>query len=146
MSISPAFSPLPALAGGLLIGLAASVLLLVNGHVAGVSGIVGGLSSTARADAGWRIAFLVGLVAAGSIAAFAAPAAFDTPRAIPPTALIAAGLLVGYGSQLGSGCTSGHGICGLSRFAGRSIAATLTFMALAAVTVFAVRHVARGDW
>lgn len=146
MTLSPAFSPLPALAGGMLIGIAASLLLLVNGRVAGISGIVGGLSRTAREDAGWRIAFLAGLGAVAVVAAFATPASFDAPRAIPAPALIAAGLLVGFGTRLGNGCTSGHGVCGMSRFAGRSLVATLTFMATAAATVFVVRHVAGGQW
>lgn len=146
MNLSPAFSPLPALAGGMLIGVAASVLLLVNGRTAGISGIVGGLSGTGRADAGWRFAFLAGLAAVAVAAAFAAPGSFDAPRAIPAAVLIASGLLVGYGTQLGNGCTSGHGVCGLSRFAGRSLAATLTFMATAAAAVFVVRHVAGGNW
>ena len=146
MTLSPDFSPLPALAGGLLIGSAASVLLLVSGRVAGISGILGGLRPAARADAGWRVAFFAGLLAVAILAAFAAPASFDAPRAIPTTVLIASGLLVGYGTRLGNGCTSGHGVCGMSRFAGRSLAATLTFMATAAATVFVVRHVAGGVW
>lgn len=146
MTLSPGFDPLPALLGGVLIGIAASLLLLVNGRVAGISGIVGGLIPAARGDAGWRIVFLAGLLVVALLAAFVAPDSFDAPRAIPPAVLVGSGLLVGFGTRLGNGCTSGHGVCGLSRFAGRSLVATLTFMATAAATVFVVRHLAGGAW
>ncbi|KQZ39768.1 YeeE/YedE family protein [Duganella sp. Root1480D1] len=133
------------LAGGIMIGLGAAMLLLLNGRIAGISGIVGGLLGQAFArqpgsgsDAGWRIAFLAGLVAAPLLyGAFTAlPAAQVDASA---GTLVAAGLLVGLGTRYASGCTSGHGICGLSRFSPRSLAATLTFMAAGFATVAVVR-------
>ncbi len=125
-----------ALVGGVLIGLSASLLLLLSGGSAGVSGIVGALVARERADTGWKAAFVVGLVAAGAIGARAFPGAFDpTPvRTLPPT--IVAGLLVGFGARLGDGCTSGHGIGGLARLSFRSLVAVLLFIAMGAVTVF----------
>lgn len=137
------FSPWPALAGGLLIGLAAALLVLLNGRVLGVSGIVGGLFRPQPGEAGWRIAFLLGMVAAPWVLAALAPAGFISAPRIEsnvPTLLIA-GLLVGYGTRLGSGCTSGHGVCGLSRLSLRSLVATLGFMAAGFATVYLVRHV-----
>jgi uncharacterized membrane protein YedE/YeeE len=116
------FTPLASLAGGLLIGLGAALLLLANGRIAGISGIVGGLLRPARGDIGWRLAFLLGLLAS-------------------PLLVAAGGLLVGIGTRLGGGCTSGHGICGIARLSKRSIAATATFMATAIVVVFVARHV-----
>ncbi|WP_430910308.1 YeeE/YedE family protein [Methylobacterium sp. sgz302541] len=131
---------LPALAGGALIGASAALLLLANGRIAGISGILGGLLGTAARDGAWRIAFLVGLLAG--------PALFRLTAGHWPEArigaswpmLVAAGLLVGFGTRLGSGCTSGHGVCGLARLSPRSFAAVATFMAAAIVTVFLVRH------
>jgi uncharacterized membrane protein YedE/YeeE len=132
---------LAALAGGALIGLAATLLLLVNGRIAGVSGIAGGLLPPARGDALWRAAFVAGLVAGPLVlAALAGRTGIGAPAASLPT-LVVAGLLVGVGTTLGGGCTSGHGVCGLARLAPRSLAATATFMAVAAATVLAVRHV-----
>jgi uncharacterized protein len=134
------FTPWASLAGGVLIGLAAALLVLANGRIAGISGILGGLLAPARADVGWRIAFLAGLIAA--------PAAWLVFRSLPaPTidaafgTLIVAGLLVGLGTAYGSGCTSGHGVCGLSRLSPRSGVATVAFMAAGAATVFVARHV-----
>ena len=134
-----AFTPLSALAGGLLIGLAASALVLLNGRIAGISGIVGGLLQPVRGDVGWRAAFIVGLVAA--------PLLYGLFSALPSLridagwgALIAAGLLVGVGTRYGSGCTSGHGVCGLSRASPRSLAATAVFIAGGVATVFVARH------
>jgi uncharacterized protein len=139
------FTPLSSLFGGALIGLAASVLLLFHGRVAGIAGILGETlrGDGTRGESVFRGAFLVGLVAAGLTLRLAYPAAFAAAGSSSMTriALVAiAGLLVGYGTRLGSGCTSGHGVCGISRMSKRSIAATLTFMAAGGVTVFVVRH------
>jgi uncharacterized membrane protein YedE/YeeE len=135
-----AFTPWTALAGGALIGLAAGLLVLLNGRIAGISGILGGLlRRPVRGDVAWRGAFVIGLVASPLLWRWFAPV--PLPRIDAGWAvLIAAGLLVGYGTRLGSGCTSGHGVCGLSRLSLRSLAATLVFMAAGFATVFVVRH------
>jgi len=134
------FTPWASLSGGILIGLATALLLLANGRVAGVSGILGGLLRPARGDVAWRIAFVLGL--------FVAPIVWLAMRAMPPAqidhspALLAVGgLLVGVGTRFGSGCTSGHGVCGIARLSPRSLLATACFMAAGFVTVFVVRHV-----
>ncbi len=137
------FTPFSSLAGGALIGLAAAVVWVGNGRIAGISGILGGIGRGFPADAGWRIAFLSGLMAAPAAYAFATGPVSVTVLAGPAT-LIAAGLLVGFGTRLGNGCTSGHGVCGIARLSPRSIAATGIFMATAAVTVFIVRHTLGG--
>jgi uncharacterized protein len=136
------FSPWTAAFGGLLVGLAAAVLILFNGRVAGISGIVGGLLRPTRGDLDWRIAFVAGLIVAPLVYRmwFVLPAVQIEAK---PIALAAAGLLVGFGTRLGSGCTSGHGVCGLSRLSPRSLAATAIFMAAGFATVFVVRHLAR---
>ena len=134
-----AFSPWPALAGGALIGLAATLLALANGRIAGVSGILGGLLGRWPADAEWRVAFIAGLAAAPLIYTGYAPVPEMIIAAGYPV-LIAAGLLVGIGTRYASGCTSGHGVCGLSRLSPRSLAATLAFMAAGFATVYVVRH------
>jgi uncharacterized membrane protein YedE/YeeE len=134
------FTPSSALAGGMAIGLAAGLFILLSGRVAGVSGILAGLAPPHAGDVGWRIAFIAGLVLAPSIAALIfnpAPPVFDSSW----SALAIAGLLVGFGARLGSGCTSGHGVCGLSRLSLRSLVATATFMLTGLVTVFIIRHV-----
>jgi uncharacterized membrane protein YedE/YeeE len=129
-----------ALAGGVLIGLAATLLLWLNGRVAGVSGIVNGVLFPKRHDIAWRVAFLLGLIAAGGIY-IALIAGASLPRAdFPRAGLIVAGLLVGFGTRMGSGCTSGHGVCGLGRLSLRSLVAVLTFMITAIATTFVVRH------
>ncbi|RZJ07141.1 MAG: YeeE/YedE family protein [Rubrivivax sp.] len=135
-----AFTPLASLAGGALIGVAAGMLVLLNGRIAGISGVVGGLLRPVRGDRAWRVAFVLGLIAA--------PAAYALFKAVPVprieagwSALIVAGLLVGIGTRYGAGCTSGHGVCGLSRLSPRSLVATLTFMGAGFVTVFVLRHV-----
>jgi uncharacterized membrane protein YedE/YeeE len=122
------FTPLQSLIGGVLIGLAASLLLLFHGKVAGISGILGNLLSPAPGDVAWRVAFLAGLLVAGLGGALSSPAsfAFEVERSLG--AIVVAGLLVGFGTRLGNGCTSGHGVCGLSRLSGRSLVATITFM------------------
>ena len=134
--MSADFTPFSALLGGALIGLAASVMLLGAGRVAGISGIFGGLLAPRAGDVAWRLAFVGGLLAAGIGAVLFVPSAFASDLARPPLVLALAGVLVGYGTRLGSGCTSGHGVCGLSRLSARSLASVLTFMltgALAAV-------------
>ncbi|OYW25412.1 MAG: YeeE/YedE [Methyloversatilis sp. 12-65-5] len=136
-----AFTPWTSLAGGALIGLAAALLILGSGRIAGISGIVGGLFRPAAGDAGWRIAFVVGLIAAPLVwELFAALPAVQSDA--DTATLVIAGLLVGIGTRYGSGCTSGHGVCGLSRLSPRSLAATLAFMGAGFVTVYLVRHLA----
>ncbi|MBV8605828.1 MAG: YeeE/YedE family protein [Pelomonas sp.] len=131
------FTPWSALAGGALIGLAAALLMLANGEIAGISGILGRLVGGPRAP--WRFAFVAGLLVAPELLAAVAP---RVPGAIEagPLRLIAAGLLVGVGTRVGAGCTSGHGVCGLSRGSLRSLVATLAFMAAGFATVFVLRH------
>ncbi len=131
------FAPL---LGGILVGLAASVLLLGIGRIAGVSGVVGELLRPGRdADSGWRMAFLVGLVLPGLVGAALWPSAVGAPDASPAT-LVAAGLLVGFGTRLANGCTSGHGVCGIGRGSPRSLVATVTFIFVGGLTVLVVRH------
>ncbi|CCG95255.1 putative transmembrane protein belonging to YeeE/YedE family protein [Marinobacter nauticus ATCC 49840] len=133
------FTPGAALTGGLLIGLAAASFLLLNGRIAGISGILGGLLVPARRDILWRLAFLAGLVGTPSLwLLFAELPPIQIDAGYP--ALIVAGLLVGIGTRYGSGCTSGHGVCGLSRLSPRSLVATLSFMATGFLTVFVIRH------
>ena len=138
------FTPWASLAGGLLIGLSAALLIALLGRVAGISGITGALLQMPTWSAvkqwGWRLAFIAGMVAAPLVWQWFAPLpAMETPS--NPVVIIVAGLLVGFGTRMGSGCTSGHGVCGLSRLSMRSLAATLTFIATGAVTVFVMRHV-----
>lgn len=133
------FTPLAALAGGVLIGIGAAMFVLLNGRIAGISGVLGGLLRPSRGDVGWRLAFVAGLVGAPWVYALFAP--LPTPRIDASFgALVLAGLLVGAGTRYGSGCTSGHGVCGLSRLSGRSLVATATFMAAGFATVFVTRH------
>ncbi len=135
-----AFTPWHAAAGGVLIGLAAAIFVLFNGRIAGISGILGGLLKPVRADIGWRVAFVAGLV--GAPLAYALFAALPVPTIDAGyLALVVAGLLVGIGTRYGSGCTSGHGVCGISRMSPRSLIATAAFMAAGFVTVFVARHV-----
>lgn len=133
------FTPLSSLFGGVLIGVAAALLALCNGRIAGISGIVGGLLRPQRGDLGWRAAFVIGLILAPLLYRVLAP--LPEIRIEAGTGLIIlAGLLVGVGTRYGAGCTSGHGICGLSRRSPRSIVATLSFMAAGFATVFVMRH------
>lgn len=136
------FTPWMSLAGGVLLGLAAAAFILLNGRVLGISGIVGGLLRPKPGDAGWRLAFLLGMLVAPASFALLAPAGFlPAPRIEAGYGLlVAAGVLVGFGTRYGAGCTSGHGVCGLSRLSLRSLAATLAFMATGFLTVFLVRH------
>ena len=133
------FTPWSSLAGGALIGVAAAMLALLNGRIAGISGVLGGVLRPIKGDVGWRVAFIAGLVSA--------PLAYFLVAGVPRvqidasyTALLLAGLLVGIGTRYGSGCTSGHGVCGLSRFSGRSLAATASFMGAGFLTVYIARH------
>lgn len=134
------FTPFAALAGGALIGLSASLLMLANGRIAGIAGILGGLLTSTPGDRSWRIAFLVGLLlgpaTVGLLGGEVPVPNFQTGT----LGMIAAGLLVGFGVRLGAGCTSGHGVCGLARLSPRSLAATLIFMTVAVATVFLLRH------
>lgn len=134
-----AFTPWPALVGGMLIGLATALFVLLNGRIAGISGVLGGLLKPLAGDVLWRVAFVAGLIVA--------PLVYTLVSVVPAVqidaeygALIAAGLLVGVGTRYGGGCTSGHGVCGLSRLSLRSLVATATFMGAGFVTVFAMRH------
>jgi len=137
------FTPGLSLIGGLLIGAAAAVLVLFNGRIAGISGILGGLLSLPRKDMAWRITFLLGMIGAPVIANL-----LDKPAMAQIDAswggILVAGFLVGLGTRYASGCTSGHGVCGISRGAIRSLVATLTFMATGFLTVFVQRHLLGG--
>jgi len=134
-----AFAPWPALAGGLLIGIAVAMFVLLNGRIAGVSGVLGGLLNPARGDVAWRMSFVLGLLIAPAVHAF-----FSAPYPLRidagDCALVLAGLLVGVGTRYGMGCTSGHGVCGLSRLSLRSLVATLVFMGAGFMAVFVLRH------
>mgnify|MGYP003117558246 FL=1 len=134
------FNPLNGFIGGLMIGAGALVLLLCNGRIAGISGIMGNLFANAR-ETGWRLAFLVGLVAAPFIWLMATGGSYIIEITDSVLLLVAGGLLVGFGTRMGSGCTSGHGVCGLGRASPRSITATLIFIGIAMVTVYVMRHV-----
>jgi uncharacterized membrane protein YedE/YeeE len=136
--MSAAFS---ALVGGALIGLAASLLLLLNGRVLGITGIVAGLSGP---DARWRILFVAGMILGGLAVARVVPGAFTSTVHLPGLTLIAGGVLVGFGTRLANGCTSGHGVCGIARLSPRSLAATAVFMGTGALAVFVMRHVLGG--
>jgi uncharacterized protein len=134
------FTPLSGLVGGIMIGAAATLMLWLNGRISGISGITGGLLER-RPGIGWRLAFLVGLVAGPPAYAYLTGPIDITMQASVPV-LVLAGLLVGFGTRLGSGCTSGHGVCGIARLSRRSLAATVVFMCVAIVTVFVTHHVA----
>ena len=138
------FTPLAALSGGLLIGVAVAIFALFNGRIAGISGIVGGLLRPRGGDIGWRVAFLGGLLLAPVLYSLIAPlpaVRIDASWGM----LVLAGLLVGIGTRYGSGCTSGHGVCGLARLSPRSMVATGIFMAAGFATVFILRHVLSGS-
>lgn len=135
-----AFTPWAAVAGGVLIGIASAMFILINGRIAGISGVLGGLLKPVGGDISWRIAFIAGLIGA--------PVLYAVVTQLPPVqidagfgALVIAGLLVGVGTRYGSGCTSGHGVCGISRMSPRSLVATAVFMAAGFGTVFVLRHV-----
>jgi uncharacterized membrane protein YedE/YeeE len=134
------FTPLTATIGGLLIGGSAALLLILNGRIAGISGIVGGLLQPQRSDVLWRLAFLAGLLLAPLVYMGAGGPSPDVEITSSAGLIISAGLLVGIGTRLGAGCTSGHGVCGIGRASPRSIAATAVFMTVAIATVFVTRH------
>jgi uncharacterized membrane protein YedE/YeeE len=134
------FTPFQSLAGGLLIGASAALILWGNGQIAGISGILGGLFHPRRGDAAWRLLFIAGMIAVGAAAYAIWPVAFRVTVERSPAVIVLAGALVGFGTRLGSGCTSGHGVCGMGRLSPRSLAATLVFMATGAGTVFVVHH------
>ena len=137
------FTPWMSLSGGVLLGIASAMFILLNGRILGISGIVGGLLPPRAGDRGWRIAFLAGMAAAPLVYLWLAPTEMiQAPRIDAGYALIVvAGLLVGFGTRYGSGCTSGHGVCGLSRMSPRSLVATVSFMAAGFLVVFVARHV-----
>jgi uncharacterized membrane protein YedE/YeeE len=137
------FTPWTALIGGALIGISAALFILLNGRIAGITGIIGGLFKPAKGDTAWRMAFTLGLIIApilwmlfGKLPEITINADYDL--------LVVAGLIVGFGARLGSGCTSGHGVCGISRLSPRSIVATLAFMGTGFLTVFVARHLLGG--
>ena len=133
------FTPWAALAGGVLLGLASALFVLLNGRILGISGIVGGLLRPRAGDMGWRLAFVLGMLVAPSL--YWLVVGPTQPRIDANWGMVViAGLLVGVGTRYGSGCTSGHGVCGLSRMSPRSLVATLTFMGAGFVTVFLIRH------
>ena len=135
------FTPWGSLSGGLLLGVASGLFILINGRILGVSGILGGLLSPRSGDVAWRLSFLVGMAVAPLVAASLFPASIGLPRIDAGYLTIAgAGLLVGFGTRYGSGCTSGHGVCGLSRLSPRSLVSTLTFMGAGFLMVFLLRH------
>ena len=127
--------------GGALIGAAATLLLLFNGRIAGITGIAAGLLTRDRAELSWRAAFIGGLLVGGAAMAILRPSAFGAPLLQSAPLVVGSGLLVGFGTRLANGCTSGHGVCGIARLSPRSLVATGTFMAAAGLTVFIVRHV-----
>ena len=133
------FTPWLSALGGVMIGLASGLLILFNGRIAGISGILGGMLRAARGDLSWRLSFLLGLIASPLIYALAVPLPEVRIDAAYPT-LVIAGLLVGVGTRYGSGCTSGHGVCGLSRRSPRSLVAVVSFMFAGFATVFVMRH------
>lgn len=134
------FTPISAFSGGILIGLAATMLLLFNGRIAGISGIMAGLASPGRSELFWRLAFLIGIIAGAFLFHLIKPESYH-PRLNFPVGLLAlGGFLVGFGTRMGNGCTSGHAVCGVARLSLRSIVATVIFMSAGFITVFIIRH------
>ena len=136
------FTPVQGFLGGLLIGGAASLLVLLNGRVAGISGIVGGAFAAASTDLAWRISFVAGIVIGPVIVGALGGPVPDIVLPTPLPLIVVAGLLVGFGTRLGSGCTSGHGVCGIARGSPRSLVATAVYFAIAVLTVFVMRQIA----
>ena len=135
------FTPIPAFAGGLLIGLSAVIMLLFNGRITGISGILDGIVINSKyGDRVWRICFLLGLALGGFLFKLIMPDSFIPRDGFSLVLLITGGFIVGVGTRMGSGCTSGHGICGIARFSRRSILATVIFMLTGAITVYLFRH------
>jgi len=137
------FTPFSSLSGGIILGIASAVFILVNGRILGISGIMGGLLPPKVGDTFWRISFLLGFVAAPTIFQAVIPVQYATVPRIDATdwMVVVAGLLVGIGTRYASGCTSGHGVCGLSRLSARSLVATASFMGAGFITVYVMRHV-----
>jgi uncharacterized membrane protein YedE/YeeE len=136
------FTPWSSLTGGIILGIASALFILINGRILGISGILGGLLPPKVGDTTWRIAFLLGMFAAPTVFHAVVPAEYITAPRIDATEwmIVVAGLLVGVGTRYASGCTSGHGVCGLSRLSPRSLVATASFMSAGFVTVYVVRH------
>ena len=135
------FTPISGLIGGLLIGLAVALMMVLNGRIAGVSGIVGGLVNPKAGDTGWRVAFVTGLLLGALAYILMAGGSPPVDVLASPLAILIGGLLVGFGTRMGSGCTSGHGLCGLALLSWRSVVATAVFFGVAMVTVFLTGHV-----
>jgi uncharacterized membrane protein YedE/YeeE len=138
------FTPVASLCGGILIGLSASLLLLSDGKIAGISGIVGGLLPPIKNDTAWRLLFIFGLLTGGLLFQLFLAEVFTIGITRSTSVLILAGLLVGFGTRLGNGCTSGHGVCGISRFSPRSLVSTITFIITGAITVYIINHLLGG--
>lgn len=138
------FTPIEAIAGGVLIGLASVALMALHGRIAGMTGILSNALLPGNSDRGWRIAFLVGAIAAPGLILLPTGTSIPFAADIPAWAIVVSGLLVGGGVTFGGGCTSGHGVCGIARLSPRSIIATLTFMAATTITVLVIRHVLGG--
>ena len=135
------FTPIPAFAGGLLLGLSAVIMLLFNGRITGISGIMDGIAINSKSgDRFWRVCFLLGLVLGGFLFKLLMPDSFIPRDGFSLVLLITGGFIVGIGTRMGSGCTSGHGICGIARFSRRSILATVVFMFTGGITVYIIRH------
>ncbi len=128
-----------ALIGGSIIGVSVSLMLLLNGRVTGISGIINGILTPAKGDTAWRVLFVLGLLAGGLVVSAFNPTTFSGQLATDSWTVIVAGLLVGFGTILGSGCTSGHGVCGISRMSPRSLVATMTFIAAGVAAVYVFR-------
>jgi uncharacterized protein len=139
------FTPVASLLGGILIGVSASAMLLLQGKIAGISGIFAGVLQPAKGETLWKGSFLIGLLFGGLLLRLFLPTAFDFGVVRPFGVLALAGLLVGFGTRLGNGCTSGHGVCGVSRLSARSMVATATFIASGALVVFIVNHLLGGS-
>lgn len=136
------FTPYTSLAGGILLGISASILMYLNGRIAGISGIISGIFNNPSAtEKMWRLAFIVGLIAGAFVYNHFFPISVQPREGVTTALLVVGGLLVGFGTALGSGCTSGHGICGVSRFSLRSITATGVFLISGIVTVYVVKHI-----
>ncbi|MDQ7090863.1 MAG: YeeE/YedE thiosulfate transporter family protein [Methylococcales bacterium] len=135
------FTPYASLVGGLFIGLSATIMLLLNGRITGISGMVSGLISPDKGESLWRLAFIFGMMIGASAFVFFFPESFSARENFSPLLLIIGGFLVGFGTRLGNGCTSGHGVCGIARFSIRSLVATVVFIFSGGLSVFVIRHV-----
>jgi uncharacterized membrane protein YedE/YeeE len=135
------FTPIPAFAGGMLIGLSAALLLLFNGRIAGISGILSGVFTLTAGDRAWRLMFLSGILIAGFAYQLLLPGSFSDRPDFPAYLLLAGGFIVGFGTRMGGGCTSGHGVCGIGRLSKRSFVATVVFMCAGGISVYVTRHI-----